>query len=130
MQKDLDREAVTHWLTRYVSGLHDMRADRIAEMFALDARLELSHFRPPVVGRDGIARLWTDQFEFSEDIDIEFELWALRANLAFVHFSGHHYWTPTNDVYRVTSAARLEFVKTDEGLLCRSLEAWTERKAV
>lgn len=121
--------AVRAWLDAFGRAWSERDPALVLALFTHDARFQERRFRRPLSGRDAIVRHWETMVRGQQrDVEITYDLLALRAGQAFVHWRGSFTWLPIGRTMEVDAIAQVAFspLPGEYGLLAAAWDEWRE----
>jgi uncharacterized protein (TIGR02246 family) len=121
--------AVRAWLDAFGRAWCDRDPSLVAALFTPDAHFQERRFRRPLGGRAAIARHWETMVRGQQrDVEVSYELLAVRGDRAYAHWRGAFTWLPIRRTIEVDAIARIGFshLPGDYGLLAAAWDEWLE----
>lgn len=121
--------AVRAWLDAFGRAWSDRDPALVVALFTSDAHFQERRFRRPLSGRDAIARHWETMVRGQQrDVEMSYDLLALRGGHAYVHWRGTFTWLPIARTIEVDAIARVGFshLPGEYGLLAAAWDEWVE----
>jgi uncharacterized protein (TIGR02246 family) len=121
--------AVRAWLDAFGRAWCDRDPSLVAALFTPDAHFQERRFRRPLGGRAAIARHWETMVRGQQrDVEVSYELLAVRGDRAYAHWRGAFTWLPIGRTIEVDAIARIGFshLPGDYGLLAAAWDEWLE----
>lgn len=121
--------AVRAWLDAFGRAWSDRDPALVIALFTSDAHFQERRFRRPLSGRDAIARHWETMVRGQQrDVEMSYDLLALRGGHAYVHWRGTFTWLPIARTIEVDAIARVGFshLPGEYGLLAAAWDEWVE----
>ena len=120
---------VRAWLDAFGRAWANRDPALAVALFTHDARFQERRFRRPLHGHDAIMRHWEKMVRGQQrDVEVAYELLALRGEHAYVHWRGAFTWLPIGRTIEVDTVARVGFspLPGEHGLLAAAWDEWVE----
>src|SRR4051812_17808336 len=121
--------AVRAWLDAFGRAWSERDPALVLALFAHDAHFQERRFRRPLSGRDAIVRYWETMVRGQQrDVEMSYDLLAVRGGHAYVHWRGTFTWLPIGRTIEVDAIARVGFshLPGEYGLLAAAWDEWVE----
>lgn len=119
-----------NWLESYRNAWIGRDTAALLALFTENATYRESRFLPTLIGREAIRRYWDDLVVSGQrDIAFDFEIFAVRTDQVFTHWTAHFTWLPVNGIMELDGVARVTFVREPDGAVrACTFEEWIEKR--
>jgi len=121
--------AVRAWLDAFGRAWSERDPSLVLALFTDDAHFQERRFRRALAGRDAIVRHWETMVRGQQrDVEVSYDLLAVRGGHAYVHWRGTFTWLPIGRTIEVDAIAQVGFshLPGEYGLLAAAWDEWVE----
>jgi uncharacterized protein (TIGR02246 family) len=121
----MDREAFKNWLAAYGRAWTGRDAEAAASLYSEDATYQVTPFDEPLRGRSAIYEYWVGVAKTEENIQFEYEIIAVTAELGIARWRASFVRVPPG---LETKLDGIFLIALDEEGRCVSLREWWHKK--